>query len=285
MSLHTYKQTQTLFKYEPAMFSTCFASARRCVSRRTQKCHRNLTTSSTERARDQLRQLLRETAQSVAVVTTLVPPEGTDASAPIPTRSDAQSVYHGATLSSFTSIALDPYPLVAFSLRIPSRMAAALNLHVDRTQADAKTLSTPNMVINILSASQPELAVTFSRADLHPRPFEESQVQWTKSGDGLPIISGALGALSCASISRSLPLGDLCWLPRCSLPQDREGVDIRQVEGYGGSASELFIARVLRVEHVPQVEGGDGNDERLRTLPLLYHRRKYATASDIPPKS
>jgi len=267
------------------MFSTCFGSVRRCASRKNQKCHRNLTTSSIERTRDQLRQFLRETAQSVAVVTTLVPPEGTDsASVPIPTGNDVQSVYHGATLSSFTSIALDPYPLVAFSLRIPSRMAAALNFHVDRTRADVETINTPHMVINILSASQPELAVTFSRADLHPRPFEESHVQWTKSGDGLPIISGALGALSCASISRSLPLGDLRWLPRCSLPQGKE-VDIRQEEGYGGSASELFIARVLRVEHVPRIEGDDGNDERLWTLPLLYHRRKYATASDIPPKS
>ncbi|KAL4066178.1 flavin reductase like domain-containing protein [Scleroderma citrinum] len=263
------------------------ASSRRSASRKTRKCIRSFTTPSTERTREQLRQLLRETAQSVAVVTTLLPPEGTNQSVAVPSGNATQSAYHGATLSSFTSIAFDPYPLVAFSLRNPSRMAAALNFHVDRTQADTDTCTTPHMVINILSAVQPDLAVMFSRADLHSRPFQESHVQWTKSGEGFPIISDALGALSCALISPSLPLGDLRWLPGCRslLPNREEGVELRPIEASGGSTSELFIARVLRVERVPRVEGDKGEDEGLRTLPLLYHRRKYATPSDIPPKS
>ncbi|KAG6329480.1 hypothetical protein ID866_9609, partial [Astraeus odoratus] len=98
-------------------------------------------------------------------------------------------MYHGATLSSFTSIALDPYPLVAFSLRIPSRMATALNSHVDQARAEMPGLISAHMVINILSAPQADLAVKFSRADLHPRPFEDPDVHWTKSEDGLPILS------------------------------------------------------------------------------------------------
>ena len=245
------------------------------ASRKVQRCSRSLQTL-TGRTRDQLRELLRETAQPVAVVTTLL-----EGSALISTGNTIQSAYHGATLSSFTSIALDPYPLVAFSLRVPSRTAAALNSHVDRTQADAESLNTSHMVINILSAALSDVAVTFSRADLHPRPFVESRVQWTKSADGLPIISGSLGALSCALVSRSLPLGDLRWLRKCHpLPRTGEGVDISPGEEQGGSTSELFIARVLRVEHVPQIEGDEERDG-MRTLPLLYHRRKYATAFTI----
>ena len=50
-------------------------------------------------------------------------------------------------------------------------------------------------------------------------------------------------------------------------------MDISQGEEQGGFTSMLFIARVLRVEHVPQIEGDEERD-RMWTLPLLYHRRK-----------
>ena len=127
-----------------------------------------------------------------------------------------------------------------------------------------------------------DVAVTFSRADLHLRPSEsESRVQWIKSSDGLPIISGSLGALSCALISRSLPLGDLRWLRKCqSLPRNEEGVDISQEEEQDGSTSEPFITRVLRIENIPQIEGDEERDG-MPTLPLLCHRRKYTTAFTI----
>lgn len=261
------------------MLSTCLSLGRRNLQRRSRECVRCIATPSTadtEHTREQLRQLLRETAQSVAVVTTLVPSDpraDTNHSDCEKCHANAQGVYHGATLSSFTSIALDPLPLVAFSLRIPSRMATALNTHVN----NISNTSTAHMVINILSAAQPDLAVKFSRPDLHPRPLEDLDVQWSKSEEGFPILSGTLGALSCTLISRSLPLGDLHWVPGRHPPE--------QVEGYGGFTSELFIARVSRVERVPRVEGQTEEHDRLRTLPLLYHRRKYATSCDIPSKS
>ena len=135
------------------MFST---SARALT--KVQRCSRSLQTP-TGRTRNQLRQVLRETAQPVAVVT--MPLEG---SMPISTRNAARSAYHGAT-SSFTSIAFDPYLLVAFSLCVPSRTTAALNSHVDHTQADTESLNASHMVINILSAalSEPRRHVFESR--------------------------------------------------------------------------------------------------------------------------
>src|SRR5882762_991582 len=108
---------------------------------------RYLNTTQEKVTRERLRSLLRETAQPVAVVTSNL--FGT-----------SSPRYHGATLSSFTSIALDPYPIVSFSLRIPSRMATALK--------SAESRLSSHMVINVLSAAQQSTAVRFSRPDLYP---------------------------------------------------------------------------------------------------------------------
>lgn len=200
-----------------------------------------------------LRALLRRTAQSVAVVT-----------APMPNGENAP--FHGATLSSFSSIALDPYPLVAFSLRIPSRMAASLQ--------SANPADSSHMVINILSASQEATAVRFARPDLHPHPFTKSTHALSK--EGLPILHNSLGALSCKLVRASWPLHDLDALSADNqasggAPWDGEGV-----------ASELFIACVVRVENVPHTETEDKVQQTLRTQPLLYHQQSYATAMPVP---
>jgi len=54
---------------------------------------------------------------------------------------------------------------------------------------------------------------------------------------------------------------------------------VDKADGYGiakedGVGSELFIARVIRVEK-PSTNDEDGDD--MRKLPLLYHRRGYTT--------
>ncbi|WVQ93260.1 hypothetical protein IAU59_000326 [Kwoniella sp. CBS 9459] len=64
-----------------------------------------------------LREVMRNVPQPVAVAVTSVPP-----SSPL----SGKAKYHGATLTSFTSLTLYPHPLVAFSLRLPSRMADCL---------------------------------------------------------------------------------------------------------------------------------------------------------------
>jgi flavin reductase (DIM6/NTAB) family NADH-FMN oxidoreductase RutF len=207
--------------------------------------------------RDRLRALLRETAQSVAVITSNMPPEIAKDTAR----------YHGATLSSFTSIAMNPYPLVTFSLRTPSRMAASLKSCPSHIPS--------HMVINILSATQASAAITFSRPDLYPNPF--SSVAYFLSGDGLPILEGSLGALSCKMVSLSLPLHDLDYLEKRS---DRATDEALQ--GHSG-ASELFIARVVRVEELGDKDA-DKDVGRPEMLPLLYHRQGF-TSCKVPPHS
>ena len=103
-----------------------------------------------------LRALLRETAQPVAVVTSFMPKSS----------GNTHTEYHGAILSSFTSVGLSPYPLVAFSLRIPSRMATTLSELAAARHRGAQ------FIVNILSAPQANVAQTFSRTDLYPHPFE-----------------------------------------------------------------------------------------------------------------
>ena len=201
-----------------------------------------------------LREVLRDSAQSVAIVTSHMPLEN---------RAGPHSEFHGATLSSFSSIALDPHPLVAFSLRMPSRMATSLQ------NADYSKPS--HMVINILSACQAHTAIRFANARLHPHPFTETQYSLTD--DGLPILHDSLGAISCKLVSQSKPLHELDTF-------DLEW-DNQREKGWNGPgvASELFIARVVRVEKVPT----DDVNNPLRTLPLIYHRQGYGTVRPLDP--
>ena len=195
-----------------------------------------------------LRHLLRETAQPVAVVTSFYPFDGVPEDEELP----HHKKFHGATLSSFTSIALDPDPLVAFSLRIPSRMATSLKERMAQDRA-SNPQRTPNLVINLLSNTQADTAHHFARADLFPEPFRITP--YTLSAEGLPVLTGSLGALSCELISCT-PLHNLC----------DENVDVSK-----GVISELFISRVARVEDVGELAS------KGETLPLVYYRRKYGT--------
>ena len=202
-----------------------------------------------------LKEVLRDSAQPVAIVTSLMPSES---------RAGLHSEFHGATLSSFSSIALDPHPLVAFSLRMPSRMATSLQ------NADYSKPS--HMVINILSACQASTAIRFANPRLHPRPFAESRYSLTE--EALPILHDSLGAISCKLVLPPQPLHDLDAF-------DLEGGKQREGKGWNGPgvASELFIARVMRVEKVPT----DDVHNPLRTLPLVYHRQGYGTVRPLDP--
>ncbi|KAF8159887.1 flavin reductase like domain-containing protein [Crassisporium funariophilum] len=207
--------------------------------------------------KDQLRVLLRDVAQPVAVVSSFMPSSS----------ESSKNAFHGATLSSFTSIAMDPYPLVTFALRIPSRMATYLE--------SAPMDSPSHMVINLLSAEQASVAVKFSRPDLHPDPFAEVRYRLTE--EGIPMLEGCLGALSCKLVSRAIPLHDLDLLREG--PRGKEGRDLpAPVLGKGSVASELFIARVTRVETALCEDGDEGE----RTLPLVYHRRSYTSCHPRP---
>ena len=194
-----------------------------------------------------LREILRETAQPVAVVTSLMPLES---------KKPGGGRFHGATLSSFTSIAMHPVPLVSFALRVPSRMGTALNEAREREPKSA------HMVINLLCAAQAAEANKFARPDLYPDPFASTAHVLTE--DGLPMLEGCLGAITCRMVGYSWPLSDM-------------GGDTT-ANGALEETSELFVASVTRVESVPKVEG---TEDTLRTLPLLYRRRGYVTCLEI----
>ena len=154
------------YKHGLAMFST---SAR--ASTKVQRCSRSLQTPRGQTC-DQLHQLLRETAQPVAVVTMAL-----EGNMPISTRNATQSAYHRATLSLFTSIAFDPllwlrsryaYPLARQLPSIPMSIVHKLTQNHSTPLIWSSTFFQPRCL---------NLAITFSRADLHPCPFEESRVQ------------------------------------------------------------------------------------------------------------
>lgn len=212
-----------------------------------------------------LRELLRATAQPVAVVTSHYPLDG---ASEVDACEESPRTFHGATLSSFTSIALDPHPLVAFSLRIPSRMATSLKqLMVTSSSPSPQTPKRKgrevraDFVVNLLSSTQASVAHTFARADLFPDPFRI--VPHALTSDGLPVLEGSLGALSCNLVSH-MPLEDL-------VEKDEDAEEKRK----DGLISELFISRVLRVESVGIRDPGES------VLPLLYHHRRYATAHQL----
>ncbi|KAI9062700.1 hypothetical protein FKP32DRAFT_820040 [Trametes sanguinea] len=214
-------------------------------------CRNARTISTGADVRDDLRLLLRDTAQPVAVVTALMDPT-------IPQASTTSSRFHGATLSSFSSISMDPHPLVAFSLRIPSRMATSL------TSAHSSSSCPSHLVINILSERQADAAIRFSRPDLYPEPF--TSIPHSLTEEGLPVLDGSVGAMSCRLVAASWPLHDLESLTGGGKGEKSEW------EGEG-VASELFIAEVLRLERMPSSRGP--------VRPLLYYRRGYVTTCEL----
>ncbi|GAA6015855.1 hypothetical protein JCM10207_008819 [Rhodosporidiobolus poonsookiae] len=193
------------------------------------------------------RELFRSVAQPVAVVSTFIPSSTSSGVPPSPSApaapgqsDDAQPPRpnHGATLSSLSSISLSP-PLVSFSLRLPSRLAA----HLSQSPS-------PPLRIHLLSASQEPLARAFARqlplpapaapsppptdgsnpweAPFEPRLFEE-------------LDEGAIGWMECRVVER------------VGLSRLGSGAGGSQPEGEGEKApwqprSELFIAEVERVQ-------------------------------------
>ncbi|KAJ3502181.1 hypothetical protein NLJ89_g9003 [Agrocybe chaxingu] len=168
--------------------------------------------------KDQLKVLLRDMAQPVAVVTSFMPHRHHHPHSSTSQHGRYESPkhrFHGATLSSFSSIAMDPYPLITFSLRLPSRMATTLSTLPANFPA--------HMVVNLLSSSQSSTAIAFSRPDLHPAPFDTAGIEYKFSEEGLPVLQGGVGALSCRLVGRGLPLHDLDHLAVAVYCESSEG--------------------------------------------------------------
>ncbi|KAJ1306886.1 hypothetical protein OPQ81_007871 [Rhizoctonia solani] len=180
--------------------------------------HRKNSTLSHSDVVLNLRNLMRSSAQPVTVMTTRL--------------NDAKQTCHGAVLSSFTSVGFDPFPLVAFAIRKPSRLADALH---------ANKLAQPSSVhgiINILADHQSEISKLFSRPDLYAQPF--NSVAYGEQ-EGMPILEETIGALSC-SVVTSLPLTRGVLNNFGLFP-----VGSNETTEPAGQSSELFLARVIQV--------------------------------------
>ncbi|MEO8594712.1 MAG: flavin reductase family protein [Candidatus Solibacter sp.] len=102
---------------------------------------------------------------------------------------DAKGTPHGLTVSSFTSVSLDP-PLILICLG-----HAVSVIHHFRTAS--------HFAINVLGENQRPLSDHFARKG-HDR-FEG--VPWTAGMTGAPLLSGALANMECA-VHRIVPMGD-----------------------------------------------------------------------------
>ncbi|KAI8065821.1 flavin reductase like domain-containing protein [Gongronella butleri] len=121
---------------------------------------------STGKLPDQVRSVMRKVPQPVVVVTT----------------AQAHGVgRRGITVSSFTSLCLQPEPLVSFCVRIPSRASEVLH-------------SSGRMVVNVLSQTQVPQSIAFSS----PQADQFKEVPfYDDAATGQPVLMGTLGSMHC----------------------------------------------------------------------------------------
>ncbi|KAK0526662.1 hypothetical protein OC842_005118 [Tilletia horrida] len=192
-----------------------------------------------EQVQDELRAAMRDVAQPVAVITAHLPPSrATDPPQSAGARAQAQAqaqarLVHAATVSSFTTVSMNP-PLVAFSLRTPSRIANALEVHPHSALSQHESAYSrgggprqeqnrrAHFLINLLAHEQAEMAAAFARPGLAPLRFhpdssrlrtvqadsrrEDSAASkpldlpaWTSvhTEDSVPALGGSMSALAC----------------------------------------------------------------------------------------
>lgn len=124
---------------------------------------------------DDLRGVLSRWASGVGVVTT-----------------NDNGLLYGLTVSSFTSVSLDP-PLVLVSLSNNNRLTAMIE-------------TSHGFAVSLLGSDQQAASNYFARPGRLPTPdFTEIAGEWTPSGQ--PVIAGALGWLTC-SLHALIPQGD-----------------------------------------------------------------------------
>lgn len=208
---------------------------------------------------------MRNSAQPVALVTTFLPPPACSSSSD----GKGERLIHGATLSSFSSISLDPN-LVCFSIKTPSKLADALAHHHSTRGEDKEEV---DFVVNLLAESQAKLAQAYAIPGTPPYPHpnakgsEEAEEEFhplretglveVKEGT-MPVVKGALGSFGCQVV-------DCVDLSKFG-PNHREG------QG-GESKSLLYIARVLDIYTTAQAS---------ELQPLIYHRSNFVSTTSNP---
>ncbi|KAI9249315.1 flavin reductase like domain-containing protein [Sporodiniella umbellata] len=126
---------------------------------------------------DSVRGIMRKVPQPVVVVTTSKP--------------DDPTYRRGITVSSFTSVCLNPEPLVSFCVRVPSRASQLLH-------------SSGSMIVNMLSHEQVQQSTAFSSPDADQ--FKDVPY-FDDPATGLPVLMGTIGAMHC-EVYKVVELGD-----------------------------------------------------------------------------
>jgi flavin reductase (DIM6/NTAB) family NADH-FMN oxidoreductase RutF len=127
---------------------------------------------------------------------------------------------YGATVSSFTSVSLDP-PLVLVCIANTNRLPAMVG-------------ASGGFAVSILAEDQQAASAYFARPGRLPTPdFTEIEGEWTPSGQ--PVIRGALAWVTC-QLHAQIPQGDHTLL-------------IGMVDGVGGESGKkplLYWSRGYR---------------------------------------
>lgn len=246
----------SLAQRTPTYHSRSFSCSR---SRRTQRRDGEDHSTSTSA---KIRSLMRSTAQPVALITTFLPS----------TQGEEAKHIHAATLSSFTSVSLEP-DLVCFALRTPSRLADALEAHVEERPRGGEGKRGVDCVVNMLAAGQARLAAAYAVPGTPPlaypptgrekageHPLREVGLVEGVCGE-VPWVKGSIGALACQVVE--------CFeLDRYSLTRAPSAAQGEQAKN---NSSRLYIARVVHV-HLTHA-----NSEH---RPLIYHRQKFVSTTD-----
>jgi flavin reductase (DIM6/NTAB) family NADH-FMN oxidoreductase RutF len=222
-----------------------------------------MNTEATTLEKD-LRRLMLQAAQPVVVITTQFREGGRvfrvteDDKEKEKISTEDLDMMHGATLSSFASVAMSPYPILSFSLQLPSRLATAL---ITMRRSTHRNKELPDFVLNILSFKQADLAIHFSRPDLHPHPFRSLSSDRYSFVDDQPMLVESVGSISCAVISsiNLHTLEDAVKTPSWDMAQN-------------GGTSNLFLAKVLRINGPKESEEGVKDSK-----PLIYHQKGFTT--------
>lgn len=246
---------------------------------------------------------MRQSAQPVAIITSFLSHEtDTDTqSQEGPSNTPNHRLVHGATLSSFTTISLDPVPLVAFSIKLPSRMSDTLVQHFQRSKREGVKTPRPHFIINLLSSSQAHLAAAFARPglrpyewgeteqekeqeeqDLHPLAKEDAQnLRESKHAllndgkgatHGVPLLVDSLGCLAC-TLHGWVDLGQLeeddSAVGSSKLDLDMRGRRFDEDSAAAAGGSRLFIAKVDAVEAL--------SEQGKAATPLVYWKQAFTT--------
>lgn len=158
--------------------STLTRNIRPCQHNKSKYLISKLNFSTSTGVIEDVRGIMRKVPQPVVVVTTSKP--------------DDPNYRRGITVASFTSVCLNPEPLVSFCVRTPSRASELLH-------------SSGSMVLNMLSHEQVQQSVAFSS------PNDADQFKDVPFFDdphtGLPVLMGTVGAMHCEAF-KVIKLGD-----------------------------------------------------------------------------